>query len=106
MSLYRAFESLLVPLIVIACAVSVAARYMPGTRERVKAGTVAMLGGALAPGWRGWIARRLSPSAAAGCATGCDTNSGCGTCGSNTSGSPGNTTGTSDEQIIRFVRRP
>ncbi|NYI02175.1 DUF6587 family protein [Cupriavidus plantarum] len=107
MTLYHAFETLVVPLIVLACALSVAARYLPRTRERVKASLAGMLGGAMAPGWRGWIARRLSPAAAAGCATGCDTNSGCGTCGSNTSASapPPSATG-GNEQVIRFMRRP
>lgn len=114
MTLYHAFESFLVPLIVLACAISVGARYLPRTRERVKAGMVGMLGGAQAPGWRGWMARRLSPSAAAGCATGCDTNSGCGTCGSNTAshstasttaGSAAGSDNGKNEQVIRFVRR-
>ncbi len=107
MTLYHAFESLLVPLIVVACAVHVAARYMPRTRERVKAGLAASLGGASAQGWRGWLARRMTPrEAAAGCATGCDTNSGCSTCESNTSASTGNPgTGSANEQVITFVRK-
>ncbi|CAG9182163.1 DUF6587 family protein [Cupriavidus pampae] len=114
MTLYHAFETLLVPLIVIACALSVASRYLPRTRERVKASLATMLGGAMATGWRGWIARRLSPTAAAGCATGCDTNSGCGSCGSNTSSNGSSSassntvpsSGGNDEQVIRFMRRP
>lgn len=106
MTLYHVFETLLVPLIVIACALSVASRYLPRTRERVKAGLAGMLGGAMAPGWRGWLARRLSPTAAAGCASGCDTGSGCSTCGSNTSSSAGPSSSGSDEQVIRFMRRP
>jgi len=106
MTLYHAFESLLVPLIVVVCAVHVAGRYMPRTRERVKAGLAASLGGASAQGWRGWVARRLAPRAAAGCATGCDTNSGCSTCGSNTSVSTGSSgTAPANEQVIRFVRK-
>jgi len=107
MTLYHAFESLLVPLIVVACAVHVTGRYMPQTRERVKAGLAASLGGTSAQGWRGWVARRLAPRvAAAGCATGCDTNSGCGTCESNTSASTGKSgAGAVNEQVIRFVRK-
>lgn len=109
MTLYHAFETLIVPLVVLGCAVHVAGRYMPRTRERVKAGLAGMLGGASASGWRGWLARRLAPSQAAGCASGCDTGSGCGSCDSNTSGSGtsggAGTTGGSNEQIIRFVRK-
>lgn len=106
MTLYHAFETLIVPLIVLACAIHVAGRYMPRTRERIKASLAATLGGASAPGWRGWLARRLSPTQAAGCASGCETNSGCGTCGSNTSSGAGSPDSkTSDEQIIRFVRK-
>ncbi|GJG94583.1 DUF6587 family protein [Cupriavidus pauculus] len=105
MTLYHAFETLIVPLIVLACAVHVAGRYMPRTRERVKARLATMLGGASATGWRGWLARHLAPTQAAGCATGCDTNSGCGTCGSNTSGSGDSGSGDRNEQIIRFVRK-
>ncbi|WP_340521261.1 DUF6587 family protein, partial [Cupriavidus necator] len=41
MTLYHAIETLLVPLIVLACAVSVIARYAPRTRERVKAALAA-----------------------------------------------------------------
>ncbi|RZT31884.1 DUF6587 family protein [Cupriavidus agavae] len=106
MTLYHAFETIVVPLIVLACAVHVAGRYMPRTRERAKASLAATLGGAAAPGWRGWLARRLSPTQAAGCATGCDTNSGCSSCGSNTSGSSGGSgSRADDEQVIRFVRK-
>lgn len=108
MTLYHAFETLIVPLIVLGCAVHVAGRYMPQTRERMKARLAAMVGGVSASGWRGWLARRLAPSQAAGCASGCDTNSGCGTCDSNTSGSGGSGgsgSGGSNEQIIRFVRK-
>ena len=106
MTLYHAFESLVVPLIVVACAVHVAGRYMPSTRERVQAGLAAALGGASAQGWRGGLARRMAPREAAGCATGCDTSSGCSTCESNTSASAGNSgTGPANEQVIRFVRK-
>lgn len=104
MTLYHAFETLLVPLIVLACAVHVLSRYMPRTRERLKASVATSLGGASAAGWRGWLARRLAPAQAAGCASGCDTNSGCGSCDSNTSPSTGQTT-SNQEQIIRFVRK-
>ncbi|EYS91560.1 membrane protein, partial [Cupriavidus sp. SK-4] len=48
MTLYHAIETLLVPLIVLACAVSVIARYAPRTRERVKAALAARLGGSAA----------------------------------------------------------
>ena len=105
MTLYHAFETLLVPLIVLGCAVHVVARYMPRTRERVKANLVAALGGVSAKGWRAWLVQRLAPTQAAGCASGCDTNSGCGSCGSNTSGATG-ATAASHEQIIRFSRKP
>ncbi|SDP77137.1 hypothetical protein SAMN04488595_12161 [Ralstonia sp. 25mfcol4.1] len=110
MTLYHAFETLIVPLIVLGCAIHVAGRYMPRTRERAKARLAAMLGGVAARGWRGWLARRLAPTQAAGCASGCDTNSGCGTCGSNTSGAGSGGTGSaasggSNEQVIRFVRK-
>lgn len=105
MTLYHALETLLVPLIVLACAVHVAGRYMPRTRERVKASLAAMLGGASASGWRGWLAQRLAPSQAAGCASGCETNSGCGTCGSNTSAPTGTDSKQDNEQVIRFVRK-
>ena len=105
MTLYQAFETLVVPLIVLACAVHVVGRYMPRTRERVKASLAAGLGGASASGWRGWIARRLAPREAAGCATGCDTNSGCSTCGSNTSTKSTESGGASNEHIVRFVRK-
>lgn len=99
MTLYHAFEILVVALIVTACAVHVTGRYMPRTRERVKATLAVRLGGAAATGWRGWLA----PQAAAGCASGCETNSGCGTCGSNTS--PAASAPPDNEQIIRFVRK-
>ena len=111
MTLYHAFETLIVPLIVLACAVHVAGRYMPRTRERVKASLAAMLGGTSANGLRGWLARRLAPTQAAGCASGCDTNSGCGTCDSNTSNTSGTSgagstgSGGSNEQVIHFVRK-
>jgi hypothetical protein len=105
MTLYHAFETLIVPLIVLGCAIHVVGRYMPQTRERMKARLAAMVGGGSASGWRGWLARRLAPSQAAGCASGCDTNSGCGTCDSNTSGSGGSGSGGRNEQIIRFVRK-
>ncbi|CAG2148191.1 hypothetical protein D3C87_1261060 [compost metagenome] len=103
MTLYHAFEILVVALIVTACAVHVTGRYMPRTRERVKATLAVRLGGAAATGWRGWLARRLAPQAAAGCASGCETNSGCGTCGSNTSSAA--SAPPDNEQIIRFVRK-
>ena len=105
MTLYHALETLLVPLIVLACAVHVAGRYMPRTRERVKASLATMLGGASAGGWRGWLARHLAPSQAAGCASGCETNSGCGTCGSNTSAPTGTDGKQDNEQVIHFVRK-
>ncbi|EKZ98569.1 transmembrane protein, partial [Cupriavidus sp. HMR-1] len=53
MTLYQAFETLVVPLIVLACALHVVGRYMPRTRERLKASLAAGLGGASASGWRG-----------------------------------------------------
>ncbi len=105
MTLYHAFEMLVVPLIVVACALHVAGRYMPRTRERVKASLAAWLGGASASGWRGGLARRLAPREAAGCATGCDTNTGCGTCGSNTSAGPAESGDPGNEHIVRFVRK-
>ncbi|WP_454765706.1 DUF6587 family protein [Cupriavidus campinensis] len=107
MTLYHAFEILVVALIVAACAVHATSRYMPRTRERVKAALAARLGGVSATGWHGWLARRLAPQAAAGCATGCDTSSGCGTCGANSVGGPANgTAGPPDEHIVRLVRKP
>lgn len=105
MTLYHAFEILVVALIVAACAVHVTGRYMPRTRERVKASLAVRLGGAGATGWRAWLARRLAPQAAAGCASGCETNSGCGTCGSNTSPATSASAPPENEQIIRFVRK-
>jgi hypothetical protein len=105
MTLYHAIETLLVPLIVLACAVSVLARYAPRTRERVKAALAARLGGA-ATGWRGRLVRWLAPQAAAGCASGCD-DGGCNTCGSNTANAT-NTSGGQEqpaEQVVRFVRK-
>ncbi|MDQ0143494.1 DUF6587 family protein [Cupriavidus necator] len=104
MTLYHAIETLLVPLIVLACAVSVLARYAPRTRERIKAALAARLGGAAATGWRGRLARWLAPQAAAGCASGCD-DGGCNTCGANAAN---NTSGSQDkpaEQVVRFVRK-
>ncbi|MBY4896924.1 DUF6587 family protein [Cupriavidus sp. AU9028] len=107
MSLYQAFEALLVPAIVLVCAISVAARYMPRTRERIKAGLAARLGGGNAQGWRAALVRRLAPAQVAGCASGCDSG-GCNTCGSAT-GASAAAGGTRDqppqEQTIRFVRR-
>ncbi|MFC4523454.1 DUF6587 family protein [Cupriavidus pinatubonensis] len=103
MSLYHAVETLLVPLIVLACAVSVASRYAPRTRERIKAGLAARLGGQGAIGWRARMVRWLAPQAAAGCASGCD-DGGCNTCASNTA----TATGTPDqpaEQVIQLVRK-
>jgi len=96
MSLYHAFESLLVPLIVLACALSVAARYAPRTRERVKAALAVRLGGSGATGWRARLVARLAPQAAAGCASGCDSG-GCNTCASSTAPA---------EQPVRLVRKP
>ncbi|MGY8526693.1 DUF6587 family protein [Paracidovorax citrulli] len=107
MSLYQAFEALLVPLIVLICAISVAARYMPRTRERLKAGLAAKLGGSRARGWRARLVNRLAPAHAAGCASGCDSG-GCNTCGSATgSSSPAGGTRQQPprEQTIQFVRR-
>jgi hypothetical protein len=101
MSLYQLAESLLVPLIVIACAISVAARYMPRTRERIKAALANMLGGSAATGWKGRVVARLAPKGAAGCASGCDSG-GCNTCGSNES--PGEHKPT--EQTVKWVRKP
>lgn len=100
MSLYHAFETLLVPLIVLACAVSVVARYAPRTRERIKSALAGQLGGASATGWRGRVVHWLAPRAAAGCASGCETDSGCGTCGSNTAANHGK-----NEQVIHLVRK-
>ena len=66
MTLYQAFETLVVPLIVLACALHVVGRYMPRTRERVKASLAAGLGGASAGAplpvtmcWMGSVAIRL-----------------------------------------------
>lgn len=102
MSLYQAIESVLVPLIVLVCALSVAARYMPRTRERAKAALAAGLGGAQARGWRARLVARLAPQAvASGCTTGCDSG-GCNSCGSNTSG----TAPAATEKPIRIVRKP
>jgi len=103
MSLYHAIENLLVPLIVLACAVSVAARYAPRTRERFKASLAARLGGTAATGWRRRMVRWLAPQAAAGCASGCD-DGGCNTCASNTS-SPQAPQDKPAEQVIRLVRK-
>lgn len=104
MSLYHAIETLLVPLIVLACAVSVLARYAPRTRERVKAALAARLGGAAATGLRGRLVRWLAPQAAAGCASGCD-DGGCNTCGSNTANTSEAQPGKPAEQVVRFVRK-
>lgn len=100
MSLYHIVESVLVPLIVLACALSVAARYMPRTRERAKAALARTLGGAQARGWRARLVARLAPQAASGCASGCDSG-GCNSCDSNT----GNATATVEEKPIRIVRK-
>ncbi|SPA33827.1 conserved hypothetical protein, putative transmembrane protein [Cupriavidus taiwanensis] len=102
MSFYHAIETLLVPLIVLACAVSVVSRYAPRTRERVKAALAARLGGPAAAGWRGRLARWLAPQAAAGCASGCD-DGGCNTCDANTSTPTGQHKPA--EQVVRFVRK-
>jgi hypothetical protein len=99
-TVYHAAESLLVPVIVAACALSVASRYAPRTRERIKAALAARLGGAGASGWRAGLARRLAPTAAQGCASGCD-DGGCGTCESNTT-SPARPAG---EHVIQIVRK-
>ncbi|MFS8974210.1 DUF6587 family protein [Cupriavidus necator] len=104
MSLYHAIETLLVPLIVLACAVSVLARYAPRTRERVKAALAARLGGAAATGLRGRLVRWLAPQAAAGCASGCD-DGGCNTCGSNTANTSEAQPGKPAGQVVRFVRK-
>ncbi|MHA7684347.1 DUF6587 family protein [Cupriavidus sp. PET2-C1] len=105
MSLYHAFETLLVPLIVLACTLSVLARYAPRTRERIKSGLAARLGGTAATGWRQRAVAWLAPQAAAGCASGCDSG-GCNTCGSSTTDSvqqvPAQQAG---EQVIRFVAK-
>lgn len=102
MSLYHVVESVLVPLIVLVCALSVAARYMPRTRERATAALAASLGGAQARGWRARLVARLAPQAvASGCATGCDSG-GCNSCDSNTS----NATPLPEEKPIRIVRKP
>lgn len=100
MSLYHLVESVLVPLIVAACALSVAARYMPRTRERTKAAVARALGGAQASGWRARVVARLAPQAASGCASGCDSG-GCNSCDSNTA----NPSGAVDEKPIRIVRK-
>ncbi|WP_354684635.1 DUF6587 family protein [Cupriavidus necator] len=104
MTLYHAIETLLVPLIVLACAMSVAARYAPRTRERVKAALAARLGGAAATGWRARLVRWLAPQTAAGCASGCD-DGGCNTCGSNTANTAGAKPDQPSEQVVRFVRK-
>ena len=100
MSLYHATETLLVPLIVLGCATSAASRYMPRTRERIKSALAARLGGMSANGWRARVVVRLAPTAAAGCASGCDSG-GCNTCASNTTP----VTGMRTEQPIRLVRK-
>ncbi|WP_454724350.1 MULTISPECIES: DUF6587 family protein [Cupriavidus] len=104
MNLYHAFETLLVPLIVLICAVSVLSRYAPRTRERCKAWLAARLGGAAATGWRARAAAWLAPqAAAAGCASGCDSG-GCNTCGSSSAdGQPAEPA--RNEQVIRFVAK-
>ncbi|CAN7691780.1 hypothetical protein LJR296_005456 [Cupriavidus necator] len=104
MTLYHAIETLLVPLIVLACAVQVIARYAPRTRERVKATLAARLGGSAAAGWRARLVRWLAPQAAAGCASGCD-DGGCNTCGSNTANTTSGAQGQTAEQVVRFVRK-
>lgn len=105
MNLYHAAETLLVPLIVLVCALSVLARYAPRTRERVKAWLAASLGGSAANGWRQRAVAWLAPQAAAGCASGCDSG-GCNTCDSSTAQgehpAPGKQAG---EQVIRFVAK-
>ncbi|WP_439686908.1 Transmembrane protein [Cupriavidus oxalaticus] len=103
MTLYHAIETLLVPLIVLACAVSVVARYAPRTRERVKATLASRLGGGAARGWRGRLVRWLAPQAASGCASGCD-DGGCNTCGSNTANAA-DAQQRPAEQVVRFVRK-
>lgn len=100
MSLYQLAESLLVPLIVIACAVSVAARYMPRTRERIKAALAGALGGSGAHGWKARAVAWLAPKGAAGCASGCDSG-GCNTCGSNETAGQAKPT----EQTVKWVRK-
>ncbi|WP_020206088.1 DUF6587 family protein [Cupriavidus sp. WS] len=103
MSLYHAFETLLVPLIVLVCAVSVLSRYAPRSRERFKAWLAARLGGAAATGWRLRAVAWLAPQAVAGCASGCDSG-GCNTCGSSTTeGQPAESA--RNEQVIRFVAK-
>ncbi|WP_316155450.1 DUF6587 family protein [Cupriavidus sp. BIC8F] len=104
MTLYHAIETLLVPLIVLACAVSVMARYAPRTRERVKATLAARLGGSAVTGWRARLVRWLAPQAAAGCASGCD-DGGCNTCGSNTASTTSGAQDKPAEQVVRFVRK-
>jgi hypothetical protein len=104
MTFYHAIETLLVPLIVLACAVSVVARYAPRTRERVKAALAAHLGGNAATGWRGRLVRWLAPAAAAGCASGCD-DGGCNTCGANTASHSSGGQDKPAEQVVRFVRK-
>jgi len=101
MSLYHAVESLVVPVVVIGCAVSVVARYAPRTRERVKAALAGWLGGLSATGWRAHLVRRLAPAMAQGCASGCD-DGGCNTCDSNTSASASTAP---TEHVIRIVRK-
>lgn len=106
MSLYHALETVIVPLVVLGCAVSVASRYAPRTRERVKAALAASLGGAAATGWRAALVRRLAPTMAQGCASGCD-DGGCGTCESNTAGAAGasGAPAVPKEQVVRVVRK-
>lgn len=99
MSLYQLAETLLVPLIVIACAISVAARYMPRTRERIKASLAGALGGGTATGWKGRMVAWLAPKGAAGCASGCDSG-GCNTCGSSETAGRQPT-----EQTVKWVRK-
>ncbi|MDW3681254.1 hypothetical protein RA280_05755 [Cupriavidus sp. CV2] len=105
MSLYHAVETLLVPLIVLGCTISVLARYAPRTRERIKGGLAARLGGTAATGWRRRAVAWLAPQAAAGCASGCDSG-GCNTCGSATTGSAQQApVEQASEQVIRFVAK-
>ncbi|KJK20872.1 membrane protein [Burkholderiaceae bacterium 16] len=105
MNFYHAVETLLVPLIVLVCALSVLARYAPRTRELVKAWLAASLGGSAATGWRQRAVAWLAPQAAAGCASGCDSGGG-NTCDSSTAQgeqpAPGKQAG---EQVIRFVAK-
>ncbi|KWR91959.1 DUF6587 family protein [Cupriavidus sp. IDO] len=108
MTVYHAIETLLVPLIVLACAISVAARYAPRTRERIKAALAARLGGTSASGWRARAVRWLAPQAAAGCASGCD-DGGCNTCGSNTANAANAANGQAPsrptEHVVQLVRK-